>query len=54
MRPARIPTTVPGPQHLELLGMDVALEFNRCLKQLAGWRVAMAVGNPVAVRALAW
>ncbi|MGQ9552654.1 MAG: aminotransferase class I/II-fold pyridoxal phosphate-dependent enzyme [Anaerolineae bacterium] len=45
-----------APSILEIPGAkDVAIEFNSLSKShnLAGWRVAMAVGNRVAVRALA-
>jgi len=45
-----------APSLLEVPGaMDVALEFNSLSKayNMAGWRVGMAVGNPVAVEALA-
>jgi LL-diaminopimelate aminotransferase len=44
-----------APSVLQVAGAkDVALEFNSLSKShhMAGWRVGMAVGNPVAVRAL--
>lgn len=44
-----------APSILEIPGaMDVAVEFNSLSKShnLAGWRVAMAVGNAVAIKAL--
>jgi LL-diaminopimelate aminotransferase len=45
-----------APSLLQVAGaIDVAIEFNSLSKtyNMAGWRVGMAVGNPVAVEALA-